>query len=76
MNIYHLNIKDNDDAEYDINTHFGHPTKTATELYNDYHKAYDYVISTNNEWGILDILQELKNMGWNPVDIEKVEVDY
>ena len=76
MKIYHLNIKDNDDAEYDINTHFGHPTKTATELYNDYHKAYDSVISTNNEWGILDILQELKNMGWNPVDIEKVEVDY
>ena len=76
MKVYHLNIRDNDDTEYDIDTHFGHPTKTATELWEDYHKAYDSVISTNNEWGILDILKELKNMGWNPVDIEKVEVDY
>ena len=76
MKIYHLNIKDNDDAEYDIHTHIGHPTKTATELWEDYHKAFDTVISTIKEWSILDVLQELKNMGWTPVEIEKVEVEY
>lgn len=76
MKIYHLIIKDTDDAEYDMHLHFSHASKSGTELWEDYHTAYDDVITNIEEWTIQDVFNKMADMGWNPIDIEKVEVEY
>ena len=53
MKIYHLNIKDTEDQEFDMHLHFGHDTKTATDLWEDYTNAYSDVIDNLNN--ILDV---------------------
>ena len=76
MKIYHLNIKDTEDQEFDMHLHFGHDTKTATDLWEDYTNAYSDVIDNLNNWNIKDVISRLENMGWVPVMIEKVDVEY
>lgn len=77
MKIYHLHINDNDDAEFDVDYHFSHETKNASDLWNDYNSAYVTVIdSDSKDWVINDILDELEKLGWKKIDIEKVEVEY
>ena len=76
MKVYHLNIKDNDDAQYDMHLHYSHPTKTASDLWGDYNDAYSKVIDSSDDWNIKDVTDALENMGWTYVDIEKVEVEY
>lgn len=77
MNIYHLNIKDNDDHKFDVHRHYSHPTKGATNLWEDYNNAYSYVIDNDKEWDINAILNKLETeYGWTNVDIVEVEVEY
>ena len=76
MKIYHLVIKDNDDGQYDMHLHYSHPTKNASDLWGDYTNAYAKVIDSDKDWIIKDVTDELENMGWTYVDIEKVEVEY
>jgi hypothetical protein len=77
MKIYHLHINDNDDAKFDVDYHFSHETKNASDLWDDYNSAYVKVIDSDSKgWVIDDILDELENLGWKKMDIEKVEVEY
>ena len=59
-----------------MHLHFGHDTKTATDLWEDYTNAYSDVIDNLNNWNIKDVISRLENMGWVPVMIEKVDVEY
>jgi len=43
MNIYHLDIKDKEDHQFDIDYHFSHPTKGASNLYDDFYTAYFFL---------------------------------
>ena len=76
MNIYHLDIKDKEDHQFDIDYHFSHPNKGATNLYEDFYTAYDKVSESENDWNIVDIMNELVNMGWTKVDVLTVDVLY
>jgi hypothetical protein len=76
MKIYHLNVQDQDDMKYDMHFHYGHPTKTATQLWEDYHTAYSYVIENIDQWVINDVLVRIESMGWQKMEIERVEVEY
>jgi hypothetical protein len=76
MRTYHLGIKDKEDHQFDIDYHFSHPSKDATNLYDDFYKAYDKVSESENDWGIVDILNELEKMGWTKADILTVDVYY
>ena len=76
MNIYHLDIKDKEDHQFDIDYHFAHPTKGATNLYDDFNTAYDKVSDGEKDWNVVDIINELESMGWTRADIVTVDVYY
>lgn len=76
MKIYHLHIKDSDAAEYDSHLYFTHPTKDGTALWEDYNNAYVFVIDNLKDWSINDVFIKLKEIGWNEVEVERVEVEY
>lgn len=76
MNIYHLDIKDKEDHQFDIDYHFAHPTKGATNLYDDFYTVYDKLSESENDWNVVDILSGLENMGWTRADIVTVDVYY
>jgi hypothetical protein len=76
MNIYHLSVKDQDDHQFDIDYHFSHSSKGATNLYEDFYTAYEVVEKTMTDWNIVDILSQLENMGWTKVEIVTVDVYY
>ena len=76
MNIYHLVLLDNEDHRYDMHVHYSHPTKTGTELWEDYHSAFDSVLENIEEWTIQDVLDKLREMGWKQVETKKVEVSF
>jgi len=76
VKIYHLDIQDEEDSDHDVHLHYSHDTKTATQLWEDYHNSYSFVIDNLDEWCIKDVLDKLESMGWKKVDIERVIVDY
>jgi len=41
-----------------------------------FYTAYDKVSESENDWNIVDILNELVNMGWTKVDVLTVDVLY
>lgn len=76
MNIYHLDIKDKEDHQFDIDYHFSSPTKGASDLHDDFNRAYDIVTNTLKDWNVVDIIDQLENMGWSKVNILTVDVYY
>lgn len=76
MNIYHLDVKDQDDHQFDIDYHFSHPTKGATQLWEDYHEVYNKIIDNEKDWTIVSIIDGLEKMGWEKVNIQTVDVYY
>lgn len=76
MNIYHLSVKNQEYHQFDIDYHFSHPTKTGTQLWEDYHEVYNKIIDTAKDWTIVDIINGLEKIGWTKVEIVTVDVFY
>ena len=79
MKIYHLDIKDESDARFDVHMFYTHSdeTKTYKDLQNDYVKAYETVFDSNSyDWTLNDILEKIDSYGWKQIDVETAKVQY
>ena len=79
MKIYHLDIKDETDARFDVSVFYTHTdeSKTVTDLKEDYARAYEYVTDCDDyEWTLTDILEKIDSYGWTPINVQTAKVRY